>query len=348
MNMLKTIGLAAALSVATCLASGVNAADLPKNLRIVIGSNSTGGDTYQSAEIVARALSKETGINVKVDAVGANEAFRAISRDRRGTTMMVFHDQTYLAHLYDVPGYKDIFTSYRIGPTVMINPGNAYLVPKSSPYKSLQEILDAVAAGKKVRVAIEPGGVSEIGLSALEYASKLNKPGSEANFVPVRTGSQADKNQLLFDGQADVIHGSVQGNEQFTQLDASDQKAMRFVWVTASGKTIEQLPAKGMGHTSRDDLLKFVAPNVKVPLTNGKSFVFDKEFFFLYNKDIDPSIAKAMDDAVAGIFAKGEVQKTMEAAFYVPDFKPSAEAEAYLKDKAANYAEIIKGIASSR
>jgi ABC-type phosphate/phosphonate transport system substrate-binding protein len=55
--------LALALLPAT---SGMAAEKLIKgNLRIVIGSKSTGGDTYQNSSIVAKALAKKLDINVK-------------------------------------------------------------------------------------------------------------------------------------------------------------------------------------------------------------------------------------------------------------------------------------------
>jgi len=47
--------LLAAVGATTLLAQPimVSAQELPRNVRLVIGSNSTGGDTYQAAAIVA-------------------------------------------------------------------------------------------------------------------------------------------------------------------------------------------------------------------------------------------------------------------------------------------------------
>ncbi len=42
-------------------------------------------------------------------------AFRFLDRDSRGNTLMIFHDQSYLGHLYGVEGYNDIFERYAIG-----------------------------------------------------------------------------------------------------------------------------------------------------------------------------------------------------------------------------------------
>ncbi|RYH07042.1 ABC transporter substrate-binding protein [Tropicimonas sp. IMCC6043] len=342
-NLTKTLCLAA-----TCAAVAMPAlaADGPLrgNLRVVIGSKSTGGDTYQNSAIVAEALAENIGINVKVDAVGASEAFNVLGRVSNGSVVMIFHDQSYLGNLYGVKGYDDIFAEYTVGPTVAINPGNAYLVPKSSPYQTIGDIIDAAGNGEKIRVAIQPGGVSEIGFSALKNAVKIQHPGSEENIVAVNTGSQSDKNQLLFDGQADLINGSVQANEQYTRLPEDDQKAMRFVWLTARKETIEQANPEGMGETSREDLLQYVTPNASVTQDGEKDFTFDKEFFFLYNKDMDPAIIEQIDASLQEIFDAGEIQETQKKSFFIPNFKPSEEAQSYLMEKRGQYEVIIDSI----
>jgi hypothetical protein len=128
-TLLKTAGASTALIAAPGL---LRAQSLPRNVRLVIGSTSTGGDTYQSASLVADALSAALGVNIRVDAVGTNEAYRALDRDPSGATLMYHHDQTYLGHLYGVEGYPDLFGNYKVGQTVAINPGNAYLVGANS------------------------------------------------------------------------------------------------------------------------------------------------------------------------------------------------------------------------
>jgi len=347
MNFTRRTFLAAA-GVAALMAQPLAAAaqELPGNVRLVIGSKSTGGDTYQAAALVAEALAAHLGINVKVDATGASAAFKALERDSRGSTIMIFHDQSYLGVLYAQEGYDDPFSNYKIGPTVAINPGNAYLVAKSSAYQSMDDIFAAAAKGDKVRVAIQPGGVSEIGFSAMKNAAKVRAPGSEANFVSVNTGSQSDKNQAMWDNLADVINGSIQANEQFTQLPADDQKAMRFVWITAEPGTLDQAPTEGMGNTTRDDMLKYASPATSVTLDGQQDFTFDKEFFFLYNKDMDQAIVDQIDTALTEIFAEGEIQKRQKEAFFMPDFRPSAEAASHLKAKNDTYGKVIQSIAT--
>lgn len=345
-RILTSLGIVLLALALLPVTSGMAAEKLIKgNLRIVIGSKSTGGDTYQNASIVAAELAKKLDINVKVDATGASAAFKALKQaGARGNTIMIFHDQAYLGYLYGVKAYADPFANYIIGPTIAINPGNAYLVPKKSSYQTIEDIIAACGKGARVRVAIQPGGVSEIGFSALKNAIKLKHPGMETKLVAVNTGSQSAKDQLLFDGQADLINGSIQANEQYTRLPASDQKAMRFVWMTARQKTIQQANPEGMGGTAREQLLQYVEPKANVPFDKNSNFTFDKEFFFIYNKRLDPKIISYLDKALTEIYAEGKIQQTQKKSFFIPDFMPSSEAQAYLKAKMEKYRKIINAI----
>ena len=340
--------LLAAVSAAAMVAAplAAEAQNLPRNMRMVIGSTSTGGDTYQNSAIVAEALAEKLGINIKVDAVGASEGFKALARDKRGTTIMMFHDQSFLGNLYGVTGYADPFADYTVGPTVAINPGNAYLVPADSPYQTMEDIFAAAEAGTRVRVAIQPGGVSEIGFTAMKNAARVRAPGSEANIVAVNTGSQSDKNQAMWDDLADVINGSIQANEQFTQLDPSDEKAMRFVWITARPETLEQAPEAGMGNTTRADMLGYASPETSVTLDGSEDFTFDKEFFLLYNKDMDPEIIAAIDTALTELYDEGKIQERQKDAFFIPDFLPSEAARDHLTQKRDTYRQVIDEISS--
>jgi len=335
--------LLAAVSAAALVAQPLSALaqDLPRNIRMVIGSTSTGGDTYQNASIVAEALAAHLGINIKVDPVGTSEGLKALARDSRGTTIMLHHDQVYLSYLYGVPGNDDPFATFAVGPTVAINPGNAFLVPASSPYQSMDDVLKAAEAGTKVRVAIQPGGVSEIGFTAMKNAARVRAPGSEENIVAVNTGSQADKNQAMWDGLADVINGSIQANEQFTQLPADDQKAMRFVWITARSETLDQAPEAGMGNTTRDGFLKYATPATSVTLDGSEDFVFDKEFFLIYNSEMDPALMDKIDAALAEIYAEGKIVEQQKASFFIPNFLPRAEAAEHLKAKSERIGGVI-------
>lgn len=225
-----------------------------------------------------------------------------------------------------------------------INPGNAYLVSCDSPYQTMEDIFAAAEGGERVRVAIQPGGVSEIGFSAMKNAASVRAPGSEENLVAVNTGSQSDKNQAMWDDLADVINGSIQANEQFTQLPEDDEKCMRFVWITARAATLEQAPEAGMGNTTRDDLLQYAAPNVDVTLDGTESFTFDKEFFFLFNPEMDPAIIETVDTALSEIFAERAIQDRQKESFFIPNYLSTQDAQDHLMNKRDTYGAIIQQI----
>ena len=314
------------------------------NVRVVIGSSSTGGDTYQAASMISEALSEKLDVRFKVDAVGVSAAFTALDRSRNDSTIMIFHDHAYLGKLYKQRGFKDIFDNYVVGQTFAVNPGNAFLVAKKSPYHSLQDVIDAAGNGTTIKVAIQPGGVSEIGYSAIKNAIKLQYPGKEENFQAFNTGSQSDKNQTMFDGLTDLISGSVQANEQYTRLGEDDQKSMRFVWLTAREKIVNQANPEGIGETDRDALMAFVEPTVSVAMNKTQNFTFDKEFFFIYNKKTNPEVIAAIDTALEEIFAEGKIQTEMKKSFFIPNFLPAEASRAHLKEKNDQYKTVIDAI----
>ena len=342
----RTLFAAAASAAALLAPIAATAQELPRNVRLVIGSSSTGGDTYQNASILADALSEHLGINIRVDPVGASEAFKALARDSRGTTIMMHHDQSYLQELYGVEGSPDIFEEFIVGPTISVNPGNAYLVPADSPYQTMEDILAAAEAGERVRVAIQPGGVSEIGFTAMKNAARMRAPGSEENIVAVNTGDQADKNQAMWDDLADVINGSIQANEQFTQVPEDDPTAMRFIWITATPETLNQAPEEGMGGTDRAAMLTYASPEASVPMTESEDFTFDKEFFLMFNPETDPALIEAVDAAMGEIYAEGQIQQRFLESFFTPDYRPTAEAQEHLRAKNDDYEAIISELQS--
>lgn len=311
---------------------------------MVIGSSSTGGDTYLASSIVAEALSRKIGSSIKVDAVGAIEAFSQLKRNSDGQTIMVFHDQSYLGHIYQHNGYFDIFEDLIIGPTFASNPGNAYLVPLHSPYKNFEDVVEAIKTDQLVKVAIQPGGVSEIGFSAMKNAVALAAPGQERWLIPIKTGSQSDLNQQLFDGQADIIYGSVQANEAYTHLPADDPKAMRFIWLTAKDTTMLKTRPEGYGQTSREQLMNFVTPKVKVALDKHRNFVFDKEFFFLFNKNTDPKIIEYFNQSLQEVFEEGIIQNRLSDSFFSPNFRDLKDARAHLKEKSQDIAKLLNSM----
>ena len=73
-------------------AGGGNSSLKGQNVRVVIGSTSTSGDSYMIADLVTRYLSKEMGFNGKVDAIGNAAALDEMQNAKGdGKTVMIFH-----------------------------------------------------------------------------------------------------------------------------------------------------------------------------------------------------------------------------------------------------------------
>ena len=136
------------------------------NVRVVIGSTATSGDSYLIAETVSRYLAKELGANLKVDAVGAAKALDAMQTSKPdGNTIMMFHDMTYLGISFGAYDKMYGLENMTVGPRIAQNPGSAWGASLNAPYKDLSEVPAYLQKNPKaiVRMACEAGGVSHIG-----------------------------------------------------------------------------------------------------------------------------------------------------------------------------------------
>ena len=101
-----------------------------QNVRIVIGSTSTSGDSYMVADIVNRYLSKEMGFNGKVDAIGNAAALDEIANAKGdGKTVMMFHDMTFMSVLFGAVDEKYSLENMTVGPRIGRNPGACFGAP---------------------------------------------------------------------------------------------------------------------------------------------------------------------------------------------------------------------------
>lgn len=292
-------------------------------LRVLIGSGSTGGDTYQSAETITRYLEDEFGVNGAVDPVGAARAFSELANaPDDGSTVMFFHDMTYLGVEFGSYDQEFALENWEIGPMVNTNPGNAFLAKHDAPYSTMKEAAEWLVANpdEQIRVAIEAGGTSEIGFHAF-YLWAQEAYGAEVSdrIRAYVTGSQADKDQALWDNNADIIHGSISANVQFTVAGVSDQLKMKFLGITAG----ERLPGY--------DVPTFKEQGISY---KGDPFVFDKEFFFILPKNVDPVFYAKLDMAIASIMEnQPQYEQDLNTRALTKTYLPAAEAKAHFYAK---------------
>ncbi|WP_391558120.1 tripartite tricarboxylate transporter substrate-binding protein [Robertmurraya sp.] len=300
-------------------------------VRVLIGSSSTGGDTYQNADAVTRYLEKELDTNAKVDAVGANRAFDELAKAKTdGSSVMFFHDMAYLGVEYGSFDEKYSLENWTVGPVVALNPGNAFLAKADAPFDTMAESAEWLKSNpdKTLKVAIEAGGVSQIGFDAYYLWVKEEYGTEVSDRIKVYvTGSQSDKDQALWDGNVDIIHGSVSSNAQYTEEGVEDKIKMKFVGITSS-KRLE-------GY----EIPTFAEQGIKV---DGKEFTFDKEYFFLLPKEIDQAFVDKLDQAIAEVVKNPDYSKDLGVNAFVVNHIPMEEAEAHLTEKRDILSKIIK------
>ena len=119
---------------------------------------------------------------------------------------------------------------------------------------------------------------------------------------------------------------------------------MRFVWIPARKKTLDQANPEGLGQTNREQLLEFATPKAAVTQDGKKNWAFDKEFFFIYNKNMKPDVVAALDKALTEIYAEGKIQETLKKSFFIPEFQPSKQAQTDLKEKVDETKKVIDSI----
>lgn len=305
-----------------------------KRVRVVIGSTSTTGDSYLVADATMRYLAKELGADMKVDAVGAGPAFEAIVNDSKkdGTTMMMFHDMTYLGISFGAFEDKYALENMVVGPRVAQNPGALFAARKSAPYDDMKEMAEWLKANpeEKIRVAVEAGGVSHIGFIAY-YEWVLTEFGQDvADRVVVTVGgSTAEKSQMMWDGNTDVIFADYSSLLQYTEEGVDDQLAMKFVGALDEIDGVDLPTFKGMGIT-----------------LNGEPFVFSKDFIIYLPLGIDPAYVAELDAAVKKVTENAEFIADMERLKYRAAFLPSAEADTFIKAKRDSLEALIQAAPS--
>ncbi len=302
-----------------------------QNVRVVIGSTSTSGDSYMIADIVTRYLAEEMGFNGKVDAIGNAEALDAIANaDGDGKTVMMFHDMTYLSVLFGAVDEQYSLENMTVGPRIGQNPGGCFGASASAPYASLSEVTQYLVDNPDETVSfnIESGGTSHITFAAY-YLDVQEKYGDEvaSRIKVIVGGTTAEKLQRLWDGNADVIYGDTSSFEQYTLDGVDEQLAMTMF---DSGATVDGVDIQSMA----DDGIEY----------NGEAFDFAKDFAMYFPADMDESVLAEYEAAMQRVCENEEFQAEMAKLYYTSlsaDEVSVENSEAYIYDKREMCEEII-------
>lgn len=332
----KTVVLLLALMVlasfAPVFAQGGQEAQAPtfagKNVRVVIGSTSTAGDSYLIAETVSRHLGNVLGANLKVDAVGAAKALDAMQTSKPdGNTIMMFHDMTYLGISFGA--YDDMYKleNMDIGPRIGQNPGSAWATYVDAPYNSLAEVPAYLKANPNaiVRMACEAGGVSHIGfISFYEWVENTYGSDIASRIVVVIGGSTSDKIQLLIDRNADIIFADYISLYDYTKT--TDKKiAMKYVGLLDNIEGVNELSYADMG----------------IKLVDGTAFRFSKDFLTYLPKGFPAALVAELDAAMAKVSADPQFKADMAKMYFRGAYLNSKDAKDFIYAKRASLQGLI-------
>jgi tripartite-type tricarboxylate transporter receptor subunit TctC len=299
-----------------------------KNVRVVIGSTSTSGDSYLIAETVSRYLSKELNANFKVDPVGAARALETMQTSKPdGATIMLFHDMTYLGVSFKA--YDDMYRieNMTIGPRAAQNPAGAWAAHKDAPFDKLADIPGYLQANSAavLRFALEAGGTSHLNFIVFYDWVKLNYGSDIAGRLKVIVaGSAGDRIQMLIDRNADVIAGEYAAVVDYTRTD--DKKiAMKVLCLFDDVEGIDIPSYADMG----------------IDLADGTAFRFPKDFVFYFPKDFPQPLLDELEQGMANIARDPQFLADMEKITFRPAYMNAKETSAYIHERRDTLQKLI-------
>lgn len=302
-----------------------------QNVRVVIGSTSTSGDSYMIADLVTRYLAKEMGFNGKVDAIGNAAALEEMQNQKGdGTTVMMFHDMTFLSVLFGAVDEAYSLENMTIGPRIGQNPGACFGAAAEDNWNSLADVTNFIKENNTdVSFNIESGATSHLAFVAYYLWVKETEGEEVANHIKaIVGGTTAEKLQRLWDRNADVIYGDTSAFKQYTEDGVEDQLKM-----TMFGTC---------GEVNGLDVTSMAAEGVTF---NGKPFEFAKDFCMYFPKDMDANVLAEYEAAMKKVTEDPDFQAEMAALYYntlSADEVAVDASQAYILEKRETCKELIE------
>ena len=302
-----------------------------QNVRVVIGSTSTSGDSYMMADIVTRYLSKEMGFNGKVDAIGNAAALDEIANAKGdGKTVMMFHDMTYLSVLFGSVDEQYALENMTVGPRIGQNPGGCFGAAAENNWNNLSDVTQYLIDNpdKTVSFNIESGATSHLAFVAYYlYVEETYGDDVAGRIKAIVGGTTAEKLQRLWDRNADVIYGDTSAFAQYTEdgVDAQLKMTMFGSCGEVNGIEIDSMAEDGVTF-------------------NGEPFDFAKDFAMYFPKDMDASVLAEYEAAMQRVTENPDFQADMAALYYntlSPEEVTVEASKQYIYDKREMCKELI-------
>ncbi|MBN1365550.1 MAG: hypothetical protein JW976_12140 [Syntrophaceae bacterium] len=302
-----------------------------KTIRVVIGSTSVTGDTYLTAELVSRMISQNYNCDIQVDPIGSGRALEEIvSTDPDGSTIMMFHDMTYLGVLYGAFAEEDYkLENMVVGGSYGYNPGDCFAASASAPYKSIKEMADWMQENPSevVKLAVEAGGVSQLGFNGIYlWIKEAYGEDVSSRLKAFVTGSTEEKLQALWDGNCQGIYAAASSIEQYTLEGVEDQLKVNIIGLMGNSIEGKEWPT-------------FAEQGITM---NGEPFVFTKEYFAFYPVGIPNEYVAAMDAAMEAVCNSDEYKAAIEQLGYKAQYLDSSDAQTHIFEKREAYRKLIE------
>ncbi|SHE80071.1 tripartite tricarboxylate transporter substrate-binding protein [Alkalibacter saccharofermentans] len=324
-KMKKRLAVVAALMLVAMVA--LTGCAGKKSIRVLIGSTAVTGDTYQTADFITRAIADDLNADMRVDPVGSSEMFRELGRaGTDGSTIALFHDYTFLGTLYGA--YEENWLEeFQVGPTISINAGTCLAVMANNEY-GIEDWDSLVEAAREnvIVFGIEEGSVSNYISEQTKRFLVDNEGVPEENIQFSALGGMSAQREALWAGTIDVFNGSYSADIENT---------------AERGNTDERTTMNIIALTGRDRLDGVDIPTLG-ELTNGRLF-YDKEFFFITQKETDADFIKELEDAVKDALENDEELKAQFAQNqFMANFKTLEESVPYFNEKMESARQIIE------
>ena len=274
-----------------------------QNVRVVIGSTSTSGDSYMIADLVTRYLSAEMGFNGKVDAIGNAAALDEIKNGKGdGKLVMMFHDMTFLSQLFGSVDEMYSLENMTVGPRIGQNPGACFGAAAEDGFTTLADVTKYLEEhpGEPLSFNIESGATSHLAFVAYYlYIKEALGDDAASGIKAIVGGTTAEKLQRLWDRNADIIYGDTSAFEQYTQEGVETQLQMTMFGSCGevNGIEIDSMAESGVTF-------------------NGEPFDFAKDFCMYFPQEMDANVLAEYEAAMKKITENPDFQADMAKLYY--------------------------------
>lgn len=274
-----------------------------QNVRVVIGSTSTSGDSYMIADLVTRYLSKEMGFNGKVDAIGNAAALDEMQNSKGdGKTVMMFHDMTFLSVLFGSVDEAYALENMTVGPRIGQNPGACFGAAAEDNWNNLSDVVKYLQDNPDATVScnIESGATSHLAFVAWYlYVKETYGEEVSGRIKAIVGGTTAEKLQRLWDRNADIIYGDTSAFEQYTKdgVEAQLKMTMFGSCGEVNGIEIDSMAESGVTF-------------------NGEPFDFAKDFCMYFPQDMDANVLAEYEAAMKKVTENPDFQADMAKLYY--------------------------------